>query len=333
MASAKDIKKKIRSVTNTRKITRTMEMVSTVKAKRGQDSLKALSPYATRLDGLLEELARSSSIEHPLLAIPEGPAEPGDAGSGRSSTLPGTGAWTPDREEARKAAGRTLLLVVTGNRGLCGGYNSNVLHLAERFVRAEREAGREVELHVVGKKGVIRLRFRKIPMARTNTILGDNPSFAEAEAMCQEYIDRFLAGEVDQVVVIATRYLSSSVQRPVETRLLPFSIPGRASAEGESSPGLQPGGGPRVFPPEFIFEPDRKAVLEALIPLAVKNLLFRILVEARASEHMARRVAMKMATDNAEQMIRSYTTKYNRQRQASITQQIVEVVSGADAQG
>ena len=147
---------------------------------------------------------------------------------------------------------------------------------------------------------------------------------------------RFLAGEVQRVVVVASKYFSASLQKPMEFQLLPIAPP-RPSADGpksgakEKEPSSKGRG--RTQPTEFIFEPNREAILKALLPLSVKNAVYRILVEAAAAEQIARRIAMKLATDNAEEMIKTYTRKYNRQRQAGITQQIVEIVSGADALG
>jgi F-type H+-transporting ATPase subunit gamma len=325
MASAKDIKKKIRSVSNTRKITRTMEMVATVKSKKGQDRLRALVPYSDTVFAMFRNLAAMGSISHPLLGSAAG--EGGDVGADRARS---------DRSKAGrpKADGTpTLVLVVTGNRGLCGGYNSNVLSLAEDVIQAEGAAGRKTEVYMVGKKGVARFRFRKIPVAKAYVALGDNPTFQEASDMADEIMRRFLAGEVGRVVAAATIYESSTVHRPAAIHILPLRDARIEVKDPEAKAALEARRkqASQVPPTEFIFEPDRETVLEALVPMAVKMATFRILVEARTSEQIARRVAMKMATDNAEQMIRTFTVRYNRQRQAAITRQIVEIVSGAEA--
>ncbi len=293
MASAKDIKKKIRSVSNTKKITRTMEMVATVKSKQGQDRIKATTPYSQKLAEILESLAVSGSISHPFLI------EPG-------------------------AVKKSLVLIVTANRGLCGGYNGNVLALAEEWLDEERRAGRVAEVHVIGKKGIARFRFRKVEVAKGYTDFGDRPAFKDAQALADELMRRFLAGDVERVVVFATRYLSSSLQKPAEMQLLPIAPPAASGAARQKATG-------RSGSTDFIFEPDRDAILKVLLPLSVRNALYRILVDASASEHIARRIAMKLATDNAEEMIKFYTRRYNRQRQAGITQQIMEIVAGAEA--
>jgi len=296
MPSAKDLKRKIRSISNTKKITRTMEMVATVKSKRAQDRIKATTPYSRKLAEILQSLAGSGSITHPFLS---------------------------PREPVR----RSLALVVTGNRGLCGGYNSNVLHLAERWLAAEREAGRETRLQVSGKKGIARFRFLKAGVEKSYTHIDDRPAFKDAGEIAEEFMKRFLAGDVDRVLVFSTRYHSSSIQKPAEAQLLPIASPA-STAEEAGKAGAKGGRGGTI---DFIFEPDRDAILKALLPLSVKNALYRLFVEAAASEQVARRVAMKLATDNAEEMIRMYTRSYNRQRQAGITQQIMEIVAGAEA--
>lgn len=300
MASAKDLKKKIRSVSNTKKITRTMEMVATIKSKQAQDRIKATTPYSVKLAEILASLAESGSISHPFLVAPE-------------------------------TVKNTLALVVTGNRGLCGGYNSNILHLAERWMEDEKAAGRETEIQVSGKKGIARFRFRKVTVAKAYTHIGDKPGFKDVEALAEELMKRFLAGEVERVVVFATKYYSSSQQRPVELQLLPIQSAAPSGVSSKGAAARAGKDGKNAAPVDFIFEPDRDAILKVLLPLSVKNALYRIFVEAGASEQIARRVAMKLATDNAEEIIRFYTRRYNRQRQAGITQQIMEIVAGAEA--
>jgi F-type H+-transporting ATPase subunit gamma len=332
MASAKDVKKKIRTISNTRKITRTMEMVATVRSKKAQNRIRATGPYAEKLSGILRNLALSGSISHPLMESAPEPGNSSVVSSSHGNLNRGTG--FPALPQAEAAPKPILVLVVTGNRGLCGGYNSNVLEVAHEWALKEREGGRELEIHVIGKKGMLKLRFLKVPMAKVYPRIGDDPRFADAEEIAQELMRRFRAGELERVVIVSTRYLSASSQKPRITQLLPVPNPrapeaAEGAAEGGPAPAARRKGKPA--PIEFDFEPGRGALLESLIPLSVKFALYKLLLEAAASEQIARRVAMKMATDNAEEMIRVYTRKYNRQRQAGITQQIVEVVSGAQA--
>ena len=291
MASAKEVQKKIRTTSNTKKITSTMEMVATARSKRAQNRVQATTPYSTKLNEILSSLAGAGTIAHALLE------DPG---------------------EVKK----TLLLVVTANRGLCGGYNANVLSMAEKLLAAERQAGREVEVYMIGKKGIGRFRFLQEPVAQAYTDIEDQPSFADAQGLADVFMRRFLAGEVQRVLVVSTRYLTSSLQRAAQTQLLP--IP---AAEEEAEGGGVGGGGAA----DFIFEPDRETILANLLPLSITQVVYKALLDAAVSEQLARRIAMKLATDSADDMIKSYTRMYNRQRQAGITQQITEIVGGAQA--
>lgn len=298
MASAKDLKKKLRSISNTKKITRTMELVATVKSKRAQDRVNASTPYSRSLAEILQSLVRAGTIRHQLL-------------------------------EAPAKAERILVLVVTGNRGFCGGYNSNALALAERTIREEEKSGRKVDVYMAGRKGIARFRFLKIPVLKSFLTLDENATFAIVEKVAEELMGRFTAGEVGKVLVVSTRYHSAGIQRPAVFQLLPIGV-----VEGE--PGSPSGGRPQASPAglaavEYLFEPDPRAILESLLPLSVKTALYRAVLEASTSEQIARRMAMKTATDNAEDMIKRYTRFYNRTRQAGITQQINEIVSGASA--
>jgi F-type H+-transporting ATPase subunit gamma len=296
MASARDLRKKIHSIQNTRKITHTMEMVATSKAKRAQDRIKATTPYSERLAELLLNLARAGTVRHPLLAAG---AENGPPAGARHKI--------------------TALLAITGNRGFCGGYNANVLRMAEKLIAEERAAARETEVYMVGRKGIAYFRFLKMKVQQGYTQFDDRPSYKEAAVLAETLMERFLGGAVDRVAAVSTRYLSAGSQKAQALQVLPIEPP--PVAAGEKKAGAI----------EFIFEPDPATILEALLPLSIKTLVYRLLVEAAASEQIARRLAMKLATDNAEEMIRSYTRKYNRSRQAGITQQISEIVGGASA--
>lgn len=292
MASARDLRKKIKSITNTRKITRTMELVATSKAKRAQDRVIATTPYSEKLTDLLRRLAEAGTVEHPLL----------------------------EKSEASK---KTAILIITANRGLCGGYNTNVLAMAEKLRAQILNDGGEVDLHVVGRKGLQRMKFLKLPVVEGHSDFDDRPSFRDAAGIAENLIRQFVAGDVSRVVVVSTRFLSAGRQEARISQVLPIESPDDAggSAGGEES-------GRAV---DFIFEPTPSEILEELLPLSVKNVFYRLLVEGVASEQIARRVAMKRATDSADEMIQDYTRMYNRSRQAGITQEINEIVSGASA--
>ena len=303
MASAKELKKKIRSISNTRKITRTMELVATVKSKRTQSRVQATAPYSEALGDLLADLGRAASIRHPLL-------------------------------EALERKLPTVLFVITANRGLCGGYNTNVMARADALVRAERESDRPVEIYMAGKKGIARLRFLKYEAKERFLGLDDKATFAEVEKIAEALMRRFLAGEIGKVLVVSTRYLSASNHQAEVAQLLPIAG-GGAQDNGTRNGADRADRGDRkdsAGAVDYIFEPDPGTILQSILPLSVKVFLFRLVVEASASEQAARRLAMKLATDNAEEMISYYSRFYNRTRQAAITQQINEIVSGANAQ-
>ena len=291
MAGLKDIKKKITSISNTRKITRTMEMVAAAKSKQTIDRVEASTPYSSKLTELLNSLTGGQNVDHFLVR---------------------------EKEKVQKSA----LLVVTANRGLCGGYNTNVANLAEKWVRAEEAEGREAHVMMVGKKGISRFRFRKVEVAEKRTDIEDKPSFSQAAEIADGFIESFRNGEVDRVMVAVTRYHSAVVQQADLFQLLPIIPPETDEADGEEASQQNT---------DFIFEPDPEKILEDLLPFSVKHTMYRLLLEAAAGEQIARRVAMKLATDNAGELTRFYTGKYNRERQASITQQIMEIVGGAEA--
>ena len=290
MANARELKNKIRSVSNTKKITRTMEMISTAKAVVCQKRIEKTQPYGDKLSEILKDLGGAGgdaeSGEFPLLRVPE-----------------------TSRREA--------LLVVTANRGLCGGYHTNVLRLAENFITAKNNEGIEVDVYVAGKKGIARFRYLDMEVAGKFTQFEDRPTFDEAEEVFEPVINDFEKGKIDGISLVFTHYESSSRQSPKLRQLLPLEV---SEEEG--------GGGT-----DFILEPDPEMILGRLLPLSLKMQFFQALVEAAASEQIARRIAMKNATDNAEEMAKTYTQLYNRTRQASITQEILEVIGGVEVMG
>lgn len=286
MATSKEIRSRIASVQNTKKITRTMELVSTAKAKKAVDRVIASRPYADKIAELIRSLAAQGEVaDHPLL-----------------------------RKHAHIR--RVLIAVVTANRGLCGGYNANVLRAAIQRIDEYKKKGVEVTTHLIGKKAVSYFNYQKLPFEASFTHIDDKVSFAEAQKFADEYMERFSLEAVDRVEVIYTRYLSASVQRPVVETVLPVEIP-----EEEKKQKTLP----------FLFEPDPQAILQALLPKAIRQNFYQSLLDAVASEQIARRIAMKNATDAASDMIKSLTLQYNRVRQAKITQEIAEIVGGAAA--
>lgn len=285
MATLRELKNKIRSINNTKKITRTMEMISTAKSRVCQKRIEAVQPYGDKLGELLRDLGGVEG-SYPLLRQPE---------------------------KVRKEA----VFVVTANRGLCGGYNANVLKKAEKYIQRREAEGVEVEVHMIGKKGIARFKFAGREVAQEYRQFDDKPTFAQAEEVFGPVVDRFAAGELDGVSLIFMHYIASSRQEPVERVVLPVGAD--ASAESEEKRAAV----------DFIFEPSPEEILGTLLPLSLKMQFFQALVEAATGEQIARRIAMKNATDNAEEMGRTYNQLYNRNRQAGITQEILEVIGGA----
>jgi F-type H+-transporting ATPase subunit gamma len=218
------------------------------------------------------------------------------------------------RPEVRAAA----VLVVSSDRGLAGPYNANVLRTMEELLAKLRDDGIEPRLYVTGRKAVSYLRFRQRPMVRSWTGFSDKPSYEEAEEVADTMLEAFLDHEVDEIHAVWTDFVSMMTQRAVARRLIPLVV-----EETTERP-------PRAIP-QYVYEPDAQAVLDALLPAYIEAQVFTAMLEAAASEHAARRKAMSAATDNAEELIESYTREYNQARQAEITQEIMEIVGGAEA--
>ncbi|MBX3461186.1 MAG: ATP synthase F1 subunit gamma [Planctomycetes bacterium] len=283
--SPKEIRKRIKSVTSTKKITKTMELVATSKMKRAQDRVQAAGPYAAKLQEIISAIAGGGSVDHPLLQ---------------------------SRTEVKNVA----LVVLTANRGLCGGFNANLIKMAKIEHKNQSERGRGVRLHCVGKKGMATLRFQGYEITRAIVDMGDKPGFADARRVTDPLVEAFLKGEIDEVLVVYPHWQSVGSQPPTVKKLLPIEPP----KGGKSG---------RVL--DFIFSPDAKEILNDLLPRYVTQSMYTMLVMSHAGEQVARRTAMKSATDNAQEMITYLTRTLNRARQAQITQEIAEIVGGAAA--
>jgi F-type H+-transporting ATPase subunit gamma len=292
MAKTREIKKRIKAVGNIKRITRTMQMIATAKFSAAQQRSVAGKPYTEALFDLVAELAASAgdSLDHPLL------------------------------KNADKPGAKTLTLVLTSDRGLCGPYNGSILRTSMAYFRAE-DAARSGVIEVVGKKGVGFYKFNKINVATHHTQFGDKPQYDEVDRLAQSYIDRFIGGEVGRVNVVYMRYLSAGKQTPEVTQLLPFKAPERA-AKAEGAAGVNA---------IYEFSPAGPELLADIVPAAIKATLFQAFKDAVVSEHVARMVAMKAATDNAGKMGKALTRTYNRARQAQITTELTEIISGAAA--
>jgi len=293
MANLRDIKKRIGSVQSTRQITRTMEMVATAKIKKAQERIESARPYALSMMEVLGNVARfAKGAEHPLL-----------------------------REHGKRE--RVVVIAVTSDRGLAGAFNSNILRLTEGVIRDETAAGAEVDVIAVGKKAVGYFRYRGLEPIAAYRDISDKPTFADAKSIAAHVIPTYAAEDVDAVHVVFNRFKNVAEQKPEIHQLLPIErrVMAEAAEDVEAA---------RVTA-EYQFEPDAESVLELLLPTYVETLIYRALMESAASEHGARRTAMKSATDNAGEMILTLTRSYNRARQAAITNEIAEIVGGAAA--
>src|SRR5690606_1919665 len=258
MAKAREIRRRIRSVENTRQITRTMEMVATSKLKRATDRVYAARPYAERLAEVIGRLADPELRErYPLLRRPE---------------------------EVRRAA----VVLLTANRGLAGAFNANLIREASKLIERLRGDGVEVDLHVIGKKGINYFRFKRERLATERTDISDRPSAEDAASVVDPLIDSFTRGEVDAVYVVYAQFRSALSTPPAVMQILPVEPP--------TGMGARPSAG-------YILSPSADEILTRLLPLYVRNSVYRALVETAAAEQGARRTAMKNATDNAGEML------------------------------
>ena len=287
MAKGRELKGRIKSVENTRKITRTMEMVATSKMKRAQDRVVAARPYAAALGEVMSRLYSPELAERfPLLRQPA---------------------------RVRRAA----VLLLTGNRGLAGAFNTNLIREARTRIAELEARGTEVELHVVGRKGIGYFRYVGRALAAQRTDLGDRPSAADAASLVDELMARFTSGGVAAVYVIYAKFNSALSTPPTTVQVLPVEPP-KAEA-----------GAARRH--DYILAPSPEAILTELLPSYVRNTAYRALAETTAAFYGAQRTAMKSATDNAGDMLNGLKRTYNRARQAQITQEIAEIVGGASA--
>ncbi len=287
MAKPRELKRRIRSVQNTRKITKTMELVSTSKLKRAQDRVVGARPYAQALADVIADLYSPALAERfPLLRQPA--------------------------HGVRRAA----LLLITSNRGLCGAFNANLIREARRRI-AEVEGqggGAQVDLHLVGKKGIGYFRFARRAIASQRVDIGDRPTAAHAAELVEPLMAQFSAGTLDAVDLVFAKFNSAVSTPPTTLRILPVTPP---EHRGQTV--------------NYILKPSAEAILESLLPLYVRNQMYRALVETAAAEHGARRTAMKNATDAGSDMLDVLQRTFNRARQGQITQELAEIVGGAEA--
>ena len=293
MAKTRELKRRIRSIRKTRQITKTMEMVSTSKLKRATDRVHAARPFAEKLGDVISRLLDPELRErYPLL-----------------------------RQPAK--VNRAAVVLITSNRGLAGAFNVNLIREARRLLERLRGDGVEAELHAVGRKGIAFFRFQKRKMEISRTDITDRPSLDDAMSVIEPLRERFERGELDEVYIVYAQFRSAVSTPPGVVKVLPVEARGESKGEGEQE-------GSR-WVANYILSPSADEILNRLLPLYVRNAMYRALVETAAAEHGARRTAMKNATDNAGDMLDLLNRTYNRARQAQITQEIAEIVGGAAA--
>ena len=284
MPTLLDIRRRIRSVKNTQQITRAMKMVAAARLRRAQERVFNARPYARQMLELLSSLAaRTEQRVHPLLA--ERPVE------------------------------KLLLVLVTGDKGLCGAFNTNLIREARRRIADLEGRGAQVDLHLIGKKGAAFFRFTKRAVASQRIDIGERPTADHAQEIIAPLLEQFAAGELDAVEIVCAKF-NSAISAPATTiRILPIAPP-------ESKGGVKA---------DYLLKPSAEAILEELLPLYVRNQVYRGLVETAAGFYGSQRTAMKNATDNAGDMLDILKRTYNRARQGQITQELAEIVGGAAA--
>ncbi len=300
MANRRVLVKRRKAARNIRKITRTMQLIATARFQAVHSAAVAGRPYTDKLAELVEKLARAAKgLDHPLMQVPA---------------------------ENR----RRVLLVLSSNRGLCGGYNANVLRTALEELEAGKAEGSETEVHMVGKKGIAYFRFLGRTLAQEISGVSDSPRFEEVEPLANEVMARFIAGEIDSVSIAYMKFISAGKQVPVVERVLPLErsvgdAKPEAAVEGDAAAAT----GQREI--EYEFSPEPAEILAELLPATVRVSFFQTFMDAAVSEQIARMVAMKAATDAAGDMIKNLTQQYNRARQTQITMELLDIVGGANA--
>jgi len=324
MAKARAIVKRRKAVRNIKKITKTMQMIATAKFQKSLKRAVGTKPYTMKVRELVREvaLAAAGHVEHPLLRQPS--------------------------DEDR--TNRIVMVVLTADRGLAGAYNGSVLRTAIHFYQKQREAGKTVEVYISGKKGVAFVNFRKIPVAQKIEAFGDMPKFADVRRLADHLMDRFIKKEIDGVHVVYMNFISAGSQKPDVLQMFPLpsvekvaehiaqqvaekQAQAKAGAMDTRRSGADVRPEPQSLPGETIydFSPSPKELLDELLPLTIRTALFQSFLDATTSEHVARMVAMKSATDNADKMQKALSMQYNRARQSQITTELSEIMGGVEA--
>jgi F-type H+-transporting ATPase subunit gamma len=294
VASLQDIRRRINSVKNTRKITKALELVAGARLRRAQTRIEEMRPYADRMQELMVGTARAASSFRNLALL------------------------------QRRDVQRVAIVVITGDRGLAGPFNGQVLRRAFELERAERAEGHDIAWLVTGRKGASTLRFRRYELTESWSGFADKPTYRDAQAVAHKLADLYANAEVDRVVLVYNRFVSALVQRVTTVDLLPIPenvLAGAEETEEEKGPVRG----------DFIYEPEPEEILARLLPVYLETEIYRAFLESAASFLAAQMTAMRSASKNAGELIDRYTLQMNRARQAQITQEILEIVAGADA--
>jgi F-type H+-transporting ATPase subunit gamma len=294
LASTQDLKRRLRSITNTRKVTKAMELVASARLRRSQQRIEAMRPYADRMLELMAGVSQAAgAVRLPLL-------------------------------ERRENVERVAIVAVTADRGLAGGFNAQVIRRSLALMREVQADGQEAVWFSTGRKAASTLRFRRMNVSQSWVGFSERPAYSDAQAIAHAVAEAYVSKEVDRVVIVYNAFVSALVQKVTVRDLLPVPQDLLDKAEGVQEEGA---GGT----PDFIYEPEPEEILARLLPVYVETELYRALLESAASEQGARMTAMRNASKAAGELIDSLTLAMNRARQAEITQEILEVVAGADA--
>jgi F-type H+-transporting ATPase subunit gamma len=295
VASTQDLKRRVRSITNTRKVTRAMELVASARLRRAQMRIEAMRPYADRMLELMAGVSQAAgAVRLPLL-------------------------------ERREQINTVAIVPVTADRGLAGGFNAQIIRRSLALMREQRAQGREVVWYSTGRKAASTLRFRRLDPRQAWTGFSERPAYSDAQAVAHAVAEAYTNGDVDTVFVVYNAFVSALTQKVTVRELLPIPTDLLDRSEDEERDDQ------RFGTPDFIYEPEPEEILARLLPVYVETELYRALLESAASEQGARMTAMRNASKAAGELIDSLTLAMNRARQAEITQEILEVVAGADA--
>jgi F-type H+-transporting ATPase subunit gamma len=298
MANIRELDKRRKSIRNIRKITRTMELIATARFKKAMDRASAANDYTQRITQIVRDLAAAGlEVSHPLLA---------------------------ERPQIKSST----ILMLTSNRGLCGGYNGSVIRAAVARRNELAAVSGDMRFEISGKRGIAAMKFRNVAIDEMYTKFEDQPAFNDVAIIADRLMDDFTAGRMDRLDIAYTRFVSISKQIPTVETLLPFAQPKSVDSAATGSGGAGEAGGGKK---DYEFLPSAAAILEEVVPASFRVKLFKCFLDAAVSEQIARMVAMKSATENAGEIIKQLSTTYNRARQSKITQEIMEIIGGVEA--